>query len=202
MKPRAGTIRTRWGGGVGRVRKTLKWGGAAATVLLVVVWVGSARYYADWNNARDTHVALEAGRIVIGRDPYVRVFAALRDRPTESNVAYANGKYREARRHALLPHRLGSFTITWRFNHFMSNGAWWVWVPLWMIWMPVAAVTLLAWLTDIGNRRRSRRRRGFCAICGYDRAGIPADAVCPECGGAAAYPSQNSRSDSDGGATQ
>lgn len=31
-------------------------------------------------------------------------------------------------------------------------------------------------------RRALRRRRGACAACGYDRRGIAAGAVCPECG--------------------
>jgi len=32
-------------------------------------------------------------------------------------------------------------------------------------------------------RRWRRRQRGACTACGYDRRGIGADAVCPECGG-------------------
>lgn len=32
-------------------------------------------------------------------------------------------------------------------------------------------------------RRRRRRRRGLCAWCAYDRAGMSAEKVCPECGG-------------------
>jgi hypothetical protein len=31
-------------------------------------------------------------------------------------------------------------------------------------------------------RRRSRRRRGRCVRCGYNRAGLAAAVVCPECG--------------------
>jgi hypothetical protein len=34
-------------------------------------------------------------------------------------------------------------------------------------------------------RRRIRRRKGRCASCGYDRAGLAEGAACPECGGKA-----------------
>jgi len=47
----------------------------------------------------------------------------------------------------------------------------------------------LAWvlLVSAGALRRwRRRRRGQCAQCGYDAAGLPVGAVCPECGAGAA----------------
>lgn len=34
----------------------------------------------------------------------------------------------------------------------------------------------------VAARSSRRRRRGLCTGCGYDRAGVAADAVCPECG--------------------
>jgi hypothetical protein len=43
----------------------------------------------------------------------------------------------------------------------------------------------LWWLILFAPRRLRhtlRRRRGLCAACGYDRAGLATDAVCPECG--------------------
>jgi hypothetical protein len=38
------------------------------------------------------------------------------------------------------------------------------------------------WRMSFALHRRSRRRKGRCAWCGYDRAGLAAGAACPECG--------------------
>lgn len=45
-----------------------------------------------------------------------------------------------------------------------------------------AAIPLGLWLGIGPLRRRRRRRAGRCPRCGYDRAGLAAGAVCPECG--------------------
>jgi hypothetical protein len=43
--------------------------------------------------------------------------------------------------------------------------------------------TLPVCVLAIGRIRRwRRRRRGWCPACGYNRAGLPCDAKCPECG--------------------
>jgi hypothetical protein len=54
-------------------------------------------------------------------------------------------------------------------------------IPNWMLILPsLAAATALA---RPELRAWSRRRRGRCTQCGYDRRGLAAaDAVCPECG--------------------
>ena len=48
-------------------------------------------------------------------------------------------------------------------------------IPLWMLFLPIAAVSLLAW------RRARMRRPGHCLNCGYDLIGN-VSGVCPECG--------------------
>jgi hypothetical protein len=63
------------------------------------------------------------------------------------------------------------------------------WIPYGLCWVGLAGNTF-AWgagiwvlLFAMGTLRRVwRRRRGECTRCGYDRAGITKDAVCPECG--------------------
>lgn len=45
----------------------------------------------------------------------------------------------------------------------------------------------VCWMTTAGVRwswRRLRHKPGTCRGCGYDLAGLPAEEVCPECGGA------------------
>jgi hypothetical protein len=51
------------------------------------------------------------------------------------------------------------------------------------LWIPVGATTLFsaaAWLLDAAARRRMRPC--LCRECMYDRTGLAAGAVCPECG--------------------
>lgn len=61
------------------------------------------------------------------------------------------------------------FRPDWRF----TAGDWRVNIPLWIPFLLVAGATAAAW--------RPRRRAG-CPRCGYDMTGLPAAAVCPECG--------------------
>lgn len=51
--------------------------------------------------------------------------------------------------------------------------------PLWVPPVPCAALGLWLWRR---HRRKHRRSRGHCPECGYNRAGIAGDALCPECG--------------------
>ncbi len=53
-------------------------------------------------------------------------------------------------------------------NSAVYGAAWWV-----LLLIPGAV------------RRQRRRRRGACVECGYDRRGIGADVMCPECGASA-----------------
>jgi len=65
----------------------------------------------------------------------------------------------------------------------LVRGTGWEWrvrVPLWMPLVVSLGVTGAAWRLEVLARRRDRA--GKCAACGYDRAGLKADAVCPECG--------------------
>ena len=62
-------------------------------------------------------------------------------------------------------------------------------VPIGPIWLGLAADTAIFasawWLILFAPRRLRRtlrRRRGHCMTCGYDRAGLAPDALCPECG--------------------
>ncbi len=69
-----------------------------------------------------------------------------------------------------------SFGMTW-------GGDFTYEVPLWAPLAVIATGALLMWWWDA---RRFRRTDGECAGCGYDRGGLAAEAVCPECGRAPA----------------
>ena len=53
---------------------------------------------------------------------------------------------------------------------------------LWPIALCALGVTAFARYLDTLARRRARI--GFCPKCNYDRTGLAAGAVCPECGSA------------------
>jgi len=54
-------------------------------------------------------------------------------------------------------------------------------VPLWFPLILAILPTAFAWRLDTLARRRARV--GLCAHCHYDRRGLVAGVVCPECGG-------------------
>jgi hypothetical protein len=59
-------------------------------------------------------------------------------------------------------------------------------IPLWLPLAPTLLATAAAWRLDALARRRACA--GLCPKCGYDRAGLAASAVCPECGSLPAEP--------------
>ncbi len=143
-----------------RVRKTVKWGGAGLTVLLLVVWIGSGWFY---------------------------VTCGLQSRD-ELGLAYGGNSYSPA---------MGITHVVdngWRYGPLRSPEIFWeinwsaVWpdpyfsVPLWPAVLLSLLATAAAWRADLKYLRRVRE--GACAGCGYDRAGLAAGAVCPECGAA------------------
>ncbi len=55
-----------------------------------------------------------------------------------------------------------------------------IFIPLWAPTLLAGAIAAWCW-----RRERQRRRlanAGSCPACGYSRAGLAADAKCPECG--------------------
>jgi hypothetical protein len=68
----------------------------------------------------------------------------------------------------------------WSFEWFFFQGFRHVRVPLYAIALPPALASTAAWRLD--TRARRRARVGHCPACNYDRRGIPAASVCPECG--------------------
>lgn len=68
-------------------------------------------------------------------------------------------------------------------------------VPIWFIAVVTVAPSAFIWRRDVLIKRRARVN--YCPACNYNRHGLPAGAVCPECGGAAVAGSVSPSSQSD-----
>jgi hypothetical protein len=149
-----------------RVRKGVKWGGLAAVALVVVVWIGSVWWWCGWEVTPYTHIEIEHGRLSVSHTTgwifeneqpvwMKRCTSVLSDHPDEGL-------------------ELWPLWVVGRGRAGLTQ----VFVPLWIPLLAAAGCMGLAW------RGSARARAGCCGRCGYDRAGLGAGAVCPECGGA------------------
>ena len=154
-----------------RIRKTIKCGGAALTVLLVVVWIGSAWWAVGWQPTDYTHIEVEYGQLRISHTEgwVARSEASL-------SVRRSCDFYEAVPRPRLRPWPL------WR-NDAGRFALFEVYIPLWMLGAVTFVPTALAFRLDTLARRRERMN--LCAKCHYDRTGLAAEVVCPECGAAA-----------------
>ena len=136
----------------------MKWGGAAVTVLLVAVWIGSGWFNLGWDSKAGSMVYICMGRLGIAS------FSG----PDPPGMTHGWQAY------------FSAFELQWWFEC-DGNDAWWsLQTPLWMPTCAALILTTAAWRLDTLARRRARV--GFCPKCGYDRTGLAAGAVCPECG--------------------
>ncbi len=141
-----------------KLRKTIKWGGAAVTVLLVVVWIGSRWWAVEWHSDLGWLCGLQPGQLIIGN-------------VDSSNIGFPLG-WRADRSH--------SSTMGWWYFYQRRYDGWWFLFPLWVPISLFLLPTIIAWRLDTLAHRRARLN--LCPKCNYDRAGIAAEAVCPECG--------------------
>jgi hypothetical protein len=162
-----------------RIRKTIKWGGAVVTLLLAVVWIGSGWWHLDcWASKSALLINVSGGTLGAMWGPAI-------DFRTNDGTRWALEK----------GWRVGS--VYAHVGRYSDNGfhlTWWYWgawskyqphlravyIPLWVIVSLVFAVTAMGWHVDALARRGTRLN--LCPKCNYDRAGIAADAKCPECG--------------------
>lgn len=147
------------------IRKTVKWSGAIACVTLLAAWIGSAWSAVGWSgvisvesSSGEIHVALLPGK----------------DASTYSGSYYRRQRCRLFESWFWWPPLGADFKPGWSAAR----------AKFWALLAPAALATVAAWRLDARVRRRSRA--GHCGSCGYDRTGVPAGAVCPECGQGAA----------------
>ena len=145
-----------------RIRKTVKWGGAVVSVLLVVVWIGSGWYNATWVSPHDLQAYVSRGQLVliIGRVTNDRFTQNIFELRSDPGALYWGGRWR----------KFPTYTL--------------VYLPVWPLAVAAAVAALAAWRLDRIAWLKSRPH--LCPKCTYDRTGLAAGSVCPECGAAAA----------------
>jgi hypothetical protein len=144
-----------------RIRKAVKWGGAAASVVLLAVWLTSVWLCAIYRHPNSNWIGISSGRLNIFRlDPRARILIR-----------------RQLLGWEISRHKEELFWTAHRWNDGLQEL---VLIPLWILIGPVVLPTTIAWRLDIIARRRPLV--DHCATCKYDRLGLPAGSVCPECG--------------------
>jgi hypothetical protein len=160
-----------------RIRKTVKWGGAAVTLLLVAAWIASRWRTVSFASGHNDEVGLTRGLL----DIYI---AEDRTAPSLMPEGWGVGWPEPAsgRPHWSWGLWWGQDSLSSRRVPAVSVPRLSVAVPLWALAGISLLVTLTAWRLEALARRRSLI--GLCPKCHYDRAGLAADAKCPECGSA------------------
>jgi hypothetical protein len=136
----------------------VKWAGVVVCVVLLGVWILSERYYAIWIDAAGRAIGIGNGQLLTGRLGYGR-----------------------SDPHGYIP----GLSFGWLDErHGPSDIRWWCMsgegVPLWLLMWCVGFFTAIALALDAIANRHLRPDR--CQKCNYDRRGLPAASVCPECG--------------------
>jgi hypothetical protein len=142
-----------------RIRKTIKWGGAAVTVLLGVVWIANLRWDLD-GHVGEWDFGVTRGSLFLAKSPLI----------------YEGQRALEISTSSKGP--------AWWFHRATWALGWECGVPLWMPAVLATLLSVVAWRFQVAHHVRAVSF-GVCPKCDYDRAGIAADAKCPECGSAA-----------------
>ena len=145
-----------------RIRKTVKWGGAALGAALLGAWI-----VAQWHgymvfDRGGTGWGIQGGAVC-------RVDVSRSDVRGMGTVRYRNE-----------PTLASVFQGAFRFHANSPMGARADCLPM---WIPAFCAFGCAGLAQLCERRAARRTFGLCPKCNYDRTGLAAGAVCPECGG-------------------
>ncbi len=160
-----------------RIRKTVKWGGAVVTVLLVVVWIGSGLMWVQWLGTGGWAARLHPGVVGVEHQPWITYTSpGLTVAPTGRSF-WAGWSW--------MPRVTTATASPWPLSIFADKrmpSGWVLQVPVWVVCLPTLGLAILARRQDA---LAARREVNLCLKCGYDRTGLAAGAVCPECGAAA-----------------
>ena len=141
-----------------RIRKTVMWASAAATALLLVTWIASGWCAVSWQSSGLRYrLMLQSGRV-----GFAEIYAQLPPRARGWHFAVQERSF------------------AWMWARYAGRNFDARWVPLWAPTLGAVLASAIAW--RVGTLGRRRARRNLCPTCGYDRSGLAAGAVCPECG--------------------
>ncbi len=151
-----------------------KWGGAVVTALLVVVWIGSGWWGMSYQTTQRWAVQIHSGALLLSCENGTLVTLPMGWR--------FSGDWQNPR-------------FEWRFAYDewqSSSGPFFnigvvqssIWrvcqIPLWFPTLMLLVLSVASWRFDTLAHRRARQN--LCPKCNYDRTGLAAGAVCPECG--------------------
>jgi len=136
------------------------------TVLLVIVWIESAwaciGYLSEWGAG----FGIDGGVLYAALPKWTGEYAGTSWQDCECGWMWGEADAPKLR---------------WSGSWQRGSSFWFAFdLPLWIPSLLCTAGTIFAWRLDDIARRRVRA--GFCPKCDYDRTGLAAGAVCPECG--------------------
>jgi hypothetical protein len=134
--------------------------------MLTIIWISSAWWSMGWNRRDRIFLRVGAGRFGF--------MQAKRGVVISVSPGLQFGAIKRTFR----------WWLTWEEDNIFRE----LDIPTWTLVALAAATATGAWRLDTLARRRARA--GLCPACNYDRRGIPAASVCPECGAAPAAPAR------------
>lgn len=146
-----------------RVTGILKWLFTIAGLAMACIWVISRWVEFSWISADSRRLAgIGAAGVQLVRVDGSAVFTG-EDAPPGFQVGRAPDP--------------GVRLWDWRMN--WTPGGYTIIAPVWPFALALLLPAAALWRADLRRRRLPGRA---CISCGYDRGGLAADAVCPECG--------------------
>lgn len=163
-----------------RVRRFAKWIGLALSGVIATLWTASLVWEVERCDIRPgcrlTELHLSSGQAYAAWiiDPKWDWFGPY---PHSPSSYLPQAEWSVTRRADVWDARW--FVPEWRSPRVQGPPLQSVSVPLSIPLLLLATPTVWLWWRD-----RRFTRPGLCSLCGYDRAGLATDSVCPECGAA------------------